>query len=389
MKIITITRKIQILIDGDKEYVRNTFKTLYDWNEKVFRAANIAVTHMYFQEKQKEFSYLTEGAKKLLLVDENSEMKGKVKELVESGEGVPAFNTSKQNTTYRLLSSFLKGDVPSDIFSNLNAQLAQTFSSESKEYFSGKRSLRSYRRGMPMPISAKSVKNIEPTEDKKNYYFTLYGLKFKTYFGKDLSGNKKIWDSAQAGHYKFCNSSIQLDGNKIFLLAVFQFDATELKADGTMYAELSIWNPIVAKWAGKQEFKIGDRDEFLYQRLAIQAALRRAQIAAKYTTGGRGRKKKLHNIDHFKGKEKRYIQNKLHQYSSKLVELCVKNKCGKLILKHTPNPIMPEGLSRQEQYNWRKENEFLLRNWSYYGLNEKLKYKCDKVGVKLVVEQNT
>lgn len=387
MKKVTITRKIQLLINGDKEYVKETFTTLYDWSEKVFRAANVASTHLYFQEKQKEFSYLTEDAKKLILVNENAEQKGKVKELIDSGKGIAALNTSKQNTTYRLLSNYLKGQIPADVFSNLNAQLVQTFNAESKDYFSGKRSLRSYRRGMPMPFSSVSIRNIELTEDSKDYQFDLFGLKFKTYFGRDKSGNKMIFESSLAGQYKFCNSSIQIDGNKIFLLAVFQFDGAELSGDKVMEAELSIDYPIVAKLPSGKKEKIGSRDEFLHQRLAIQAALRRAQIAATYTKGGRGRKKKMANTDRFKEKERNYIQTKLHQYSAKLISLCVNNKCGVLSLKHEEIADMPEGLEKKDREEWIKKNEFLLRNWSYYGLLEKLKYKCNKAGIEIVINK--
>jgi len=33
-----------------------------------------------------------------------------------------------------------------------------------------------------------------------------------------------------------------------------------------------------------------------------------------------------------------------------------------------------------------KEDDFLLRNWSYYGLMEKIKYKAKLAGIHVIIE---
>jgi len=373
----TITRKIKISIaDNHKE----CYKKLYDWNEMVFRASNTAASHMYFQNNMKEFFYLTDSAK-ILFADIN-------KESEKDGEKV--LTTSKQNSTYQVLSSKYKGKMPADIFSNLNAQLSATFAKESKEYFSGKRSLRTYKRDMPIPFSSKSIKNITLTEDKKNYSFELFGINFKTYFGRDRSGNKTIFERSLTEEYKLCNSSIQLDGKDIFLLAVFQFESEKFNLDKerVMDATLSAKFPILLS-TGTKVFHVGDKGEYLHRRFAIQGALRRQQIAARYNLNGKGRKKKMANIDRFTDKEYNYINTRQHQYSHKMIDLCLQNKCGTLLLKFTPEPPMPKELNRAETKEWREENELLLRNWGYHGLKEKIAYKCKKVGIELILEKET
>lgn len=374
----TITRKIKLNITDNHQ---EAYKKLYDWNEQVFRAANTAASHMYFQNNMKEFFYLTENAK-ILFADIN-----KSDEEKDNGSE-RMLNTSKQNTTYQVLSSIYKGKMPADIFSNLNAQLSSTFSKESKEYFSGKRSLRTYRRDMPIPFSAKAIAKISLTEDKKNYSFTLLGINFKTYFGKDLSGNKMIFERSLNGEYKFCNSSLKLDGKNIYLLAVFQFESDKfnLDKDRIMSAELSPSFPIILEW-GEKNFKIGDKQEYLHRRYAIQAALRHQQIAARYNANGHGRKKKTANVERFKNKEYDYINTRQHQYTHKMIDVCLQNKCGKLILKFTPEPPEPNDLSRKDLQLWKKENELLLRNWGYNGLKDKISYKCKKVGIELEIEK--
>lgn len=373
----TITRKIKLIITDD---VKNNYKQLYEWQEQVFRAANTAVTHMYFQRNMNEFFYLTNEAK-IMFADLSKADPEKDKEALR------VLTTSKQNSTYQVLSRHYKGKMPADIFSNLNAQLAATFSKESKEYFSGVRSLRTYKRNMPMPFSASSLRSIQQCDDR-NYTMTLFGIPFKTYFGRDMSGNHILFDRAMMGEYKLCNSSIQLDGKKIYLLAVFQFESDRLNLDAekVMYATLSAQFPIMLQ-VGNKNFYVGDKKEYLHRRYAIQGALRRQQIAARYNMGGQGRKKKTKNINRFEKSEKNYIATKQHQYTHKMIDACIKQDCGKLVLKFTPEPPEPEELNRQELKAWREENQLLLRNWGYHGLKEKISYKCKKVGILLEIEK--
>lgn len=385
-KVNTITRKITLNIaDNFKE----SYEQLYAWNEQVFRAANTAASHLYFQNNMREFFYLTEEAKVLFTNVNKSEelLSEKERELINAG-AVRVLNTSKQNSTYQVLSSIYKGKMPADIFTNLNAQLTATFGKEQKEYFSGKRSLRTYRRDMPIPFSSTSIRDIKATDDSKNYRFTLFGINFQTWFGRDRSGNKMILERALAGEYKLCNSSIQLDGKYVYLLAVFQFDSDKYNVDPekVMEAELSSAFPIVLKHEEKS-FKIGDKKEYLHRRYAIQGSLRRQQIAARYNVNGKGRKKKMVNTERFTSKEYDYVNTRQHQYTFKMIQLCLQNKCGKLLLKLTPEPPEPGELDRKELQEWRIENELLLRNWGYRGLKDKIAYKCKKVGIELVIEK--
>lgn len=372
----TVTRKIRISPTGDD--VKKVYESLYKWNELAFRAANTALCHMYFQNNMQEFFYLTDDAR-ILFAD--------IMKQEPESDKMHVLNTSKQNTTYQVLSNRYKGEMPSDIFSNLNAQLVSLFNKERKEYFSGKRSLRTYRRDMPMPISAKSLRGLSENEDG-DYTFTLYGFDFKMLFGRDRSGNRVFVDRAVKGEYKLCNSSIQLDGKYIYLLAVFQFESEKvaLDAERVMEAELGFDFPIILK-TGKKVINIGDRTEYLHRRYAIQAALRRTQIASRYSNGGKGRKKKLAAIDRFEDKERNYIQTRQHQYTFKMVDACVKNKCGVLRLKLTPEPPAPEDMGKRELMQWKRENELLLRNWGYRGLLDKVKYKCKKWGIDVVMDK--
>lgn len=357
-----ITRKIEVYVDCvDKDEKKAHYDTLFSWNRITHKAANILSSHLFTQDSIKDMLYLDEG------------IKVKLADKAKDEEGI--LNTSYQNSGYRLLSGMFKGQIPMDIISQLNNNIQKTYKEEKTEYFTGKRSLRSYRENVPMPFSSRLVSFVECG---KNYIFSFYKIPFKTTMGADLSGNFIIIDRINAGEYKFCNSSLKYDSKKKkwFLLLCVDIPNTRLQAKKGVIVEanLGISTPIVAEY-GKQIHHIGNDHEYLYQRLRIQAKLTDLQKSLRYANGGNGRKGKLQAIDRFHKKEKNYITTKLHTYSRILVNYAIKLKAESIVLKN-------QGSKEVEI----KESEFLLRNWGYYGLKEMIAYKCNRVGINLIIE---
>ncbi len=357
-----LTRKIQLLIDCDgKEERRGYYQKLFEWQRLCFRGANYIFTHQYLQDQLKEILYLTDAVK-VKLADESKDEDG-------------ILNTSRMNTTYRLLSAHFKGEMPSDIFSNLNSTLIRLYNAERSAYWKGERSLRSYKRDIPIPFSARLVKLMADGKGR-NYRFKLFGIPFKTYLGKDRSDKKVLLQRASERTLKLCNSSIKISKGKLFLLAVFEMarDAHQLDENTIAEATLSIEHPITVQ-VGKDHFQIGNKEEFLHRRLAIQAARHRLQKGATYNKGGRGRKRKLKSLDDYAAKERQYVDYRLHLYSRRLIDLCIKTEAGTLLL-----------VNQQQKEEIAKDEEFLLRNWSYYGLKEKIAYKAAKAGIHVIEE---
>lgn len=358
---VTITRKIQLLFNCEKEQLKDLYKTWYTYQRICQRAANMVSTSHYVQENIKDFFFFEDGIKRKL---------GDIKK-----DDLGMLTMSASNTTYQTLSKAFKGDAPMGMMSGLNMVITQTYKKEAVDVKNGKKSLRSYRDNIPMPVRKGDTSGWNKLEDG-NYTFFVYGTPFKTRFGRDLSGNEIIMDEClQTGNYKLCDSSIMIDGNKMFLLAVVQIpeQKTALKPDKELIAELSPEVPISFK-VGKNTYTIGGKEEFLHRRLQIKEGLRRAQISSRFNKGGKGRKKKMAAVDRYEKAEKNYITTRLHQYSSKLVDWCVKMKCGKLVLA---NQIEKEDAV--------KDDKLLLASWSYYGLKQMLEYKCKKFGIELQV----
>ena len=127
--------------------------------------------------------------------------------------------------------------------------------------------------------------------------------------------------------------------------------------------------------AKNSRLSIGSREEFLYRRLALQSARRRAQVGATHCRSGKGVKRKTKAVDNYRQAERNYVHQRLHVYSRKLIDFCIKHRAGTLIL-----------LNQEEKIALAKEEEFVLRNWSYYELTQKIKYKAEKAGIELIVD---
>ncbi|WP_223583500.1 hypothetical protein [Sphingobacterium sp. GVS05A] len=359
---MVLTRKIQVFVDCDNKEKRSEyFKQLFEWQDLVFRGANMVITHQYVQENLKDLIYLQEDVK-IKLADQ-----------AKDPEGV--LNTSRMNTTYRLLSSYFKGRIPTDILSQINTALIKYFQADRLSYWKGEKSLRNYKKDMPIPFSGRQI-NLCKDENNRDFKFTLFKIPFRTYLGKDRSDKRVLLQRALVGQIKICSSALKIVKGKIFLLLALELPKKiqELKDNVIAEASLSIEHPI-AVTIGKESFQIGNKEEFTYRRMAIQAARHRLQKAAAFDKGGRGRKRKMKSLENYNEKEKNYVDTKLHLYSRRLIELCVKAQAGTLLLVNQSN---------KEEIA--KGDEFLLRNWSYYGLIEKIKYKAKMVGINIIIE---
>ena len=180
-----------------------------------------------------------------------------------------------------------------------------TFSTNLAKYRRGERSLANFRRDIPFPFGTIGIHGLFYKKEKKAFCFRLFSIPFKTYLGKDYTDKRSLLEQVVAGNIKLCTSKIQLNKGKIYWLAVFEVakEKHNLKPEVIAEASLSLEHPIIVK-SRKATLSIGSREEFLYRRLAIQAALKRAQNATAYCRSGKGRKRKTKAVERFQEKEK-------------------------------------------------------------------------------------
>lgn len=362
-KNIIITRKIQLLIDSeDAEVVKQAKAQLYQWQNICFRAANMIMSHQFIQEQVKDFFYLTEDIK-LKLTDQKKDEDG-------------ILTLSKEGATYHVLSQHFKGQVPMNMMGNLNHSLLSYFNKEKAAYWKGEKSLRNYKKNIPMPFGAEVISKFSLTPDNRNYSFKLFQIPFRTYLGRDKSDKKIMLERIRTGVLKLRASHLQLVDGKVFLLAAIQIEKEQHVLDPAVIAEatLAIEHPITVK-IGKYEHVIGNKEEFLHRRLAIRAAIYRVKKGTVFNRGGHGKKRKMKSLDDYKQQEKRYVEQKLHVYSRMLINFCIKHQAATLLL-----------VNQRAKEELAKEDPFLLQNWSYCSLKEKIGYKAEKAGIQVIVE---
>lgn len=357
---LILTRKIQIEVDLPKEERKEAVSKLRQWRNRSYRAANLIASHLYVQEMIQDFFYLSEGVKYRLADEKKSE------------NGILQY--SRIGATCRMVSDRFKGEIPTDILASLNNTILSTFNKNKSEYWEGLRSVDNFKRDMAFPFRPRDIRRLSYDEEKKTFYFRFFKIPFKTYLGRDFTDKQKLLERLLKGDIKLCTSHIQLKGKKIFWLATFEIEKEKhcLKPDIIAEASLSLEYPIVVK-SGKAKLTIGSREEFLYRRLAIQASLIRAQVGATYCKSGKGRKRKIKAVNKFHGVESNYVSHRMHEYSRRLIDFCVKHQAGTLIL-----------LNQEDKIGIAKKEEFVLRNWSYYELMTKIKYKAEKAGIELI-----
>lgn len=358
-----LTRKIQLVVDlPTYEERKEALDKLYHWQSCTFKAANLIISHLYVQEMMKEFFYLSEGVR-YQLVDEKKKEDGML-------------NRSRINCTYRMTSDRFKGEMPTNILTNLNSSILSTFRKNCDAYWKGERSINNYKRDIAFPFDKEGISGLQFNEEKKAFCFRLFSIPLKTYLGKDFTDKRKLLEKVIAGETNLCTSHIQLKNGKTYWLATFEIEKEKHKLRPEVIAEasLSLEYPIVVK-IGQEKRTIGTREEFLYRRLAIQAARERVKEGIPYCKSGRGRKRKTKALHKFKEKERNYVSNRLHVYSRRLIDFCIKHHAGTLIL-----------LNQEDKIDLAKDEEFVFRNWSYYELMEKIKYKAEKAGIELIID---
>ncbi|OPB89013.1 hypothetical protein [Elizabethkingia ursingii] len=358
---MTLTRRIQLLIDVPSNEKKEIWEKLYRYQNRCFRAANLIVSHLYVQEMIKDFFYLTEEIQHKL-ADANKDPMG-------------IFTRSKTNTTARMVYDRFKGEIPTDILGCVNNMIQAVFSKEKADYWQGLKSLRNFKKDIPIPLPVKCISKMKYDPERKVFCFNMFAIPVKTFLGRDYSDKRLIMERLLRGEIKLCTSQIQLKGGKIYWLAAFEFEKEKhlLKPEIIAEASLSLEHPIVAK-TGNIRINIGSKEEFLYRRLAIQSSQKRIQDGITYVRSGKGKKRKQKALYKTENLESRYVSHRLHVYSKKLIDFCIQQQAGTLILKNQEDKI---GIA--------KEQEFVLRNWSYYELQAKIKYKAEKAGIELII----
>lgn len=367
-----LTRKIQLYPVGDKEEVTRVYKYIREGIESQNKAMNQYMSALYMAA----------------IEDISKEDRKELNRLYTR------ISTSKKGSAYSLDIEFPKG-LPTT--ASLGQKVRQDFNKSCKDgLLYGKVSLPTYRKDNPLLIHVDYVALHTTTprgngiyhnyESHMEFLDKLYskdlevfikfanGITFKMVLGNPhksahlRSEIKKIFEE----EYKVCGSTIQIDGTKIILNMSMDVPKKEieLNEDTVVGVDLGIAIPAVCALNNNDYIKqsIGSKDDFLRVRTQLQAQRRRLQKALTTTSGGHGRKKKLKALDKLKARERNFVKTYNHYVSKAVVDFAVKNNAKYINI---------------EDLKGFDSSKFILRNWSFYELQQFITYKANRYGIEV------
>ena len=190
--------------------------------------------------------------------------------------------------------------------------------------------------------------------------------------GKNRNELKTTLLKVYSGEYQYCGSSIMISKNKIILNLSMKIPKieTELDENTTVGVDLGIAVPAMCALNNDmyKRLAIGSADDFLRVRTKHQDQRRRLQKSLKNSNGGHGRKKKLKPLDRMNKAEAHFVETYCHMVSKRVVEFAVKNRAKYINI---------------ENLNGYDSSEFILRNWSFYKLQQYITYKAERYGIRV------
>lgn len=368
-----LTRKIQLYPVGDKEEVNRVYQYIRDGIFNQNKAMNQYMTALYVSTIQ----------------DISKEDRQELNRLYTR------IATSKKGSAYDLDVEFAKG-LPTA--SSLGQKVRQDFSKACKDgLLYGKVSLPTYRKDNPLLVHVDYVRLRETNPHKDNGIYHNYesydefisklydkdleifirfanGITFKMILGQPHKSIylreeiKKIFD----GEYNVCGSSIQFNDKKIILNMSMDIPkiSRELDENTVVGVDLGIAVPAVCGLNNsnvKKQF-IGSKEDFLRIRTQLQAQRKRLQKNVKITNGGHGRNKKLKALDKLSNKERNFVKTYNHYVSKQVIDFALKNNAKYI---------------NMEDLSGFNTNRFILRNWSFYELQQFITYKAQRYGIEV------
>lgn len=376
---MVITRKLTLYPVGDKAEIDRVYKYIRDGMEVQSYMMNMCMSAMYTAKL-------------------NKASKEEIKELTKHYSHVPS---SKLGSPYNFDIAKYPTGLP--IAGSVPRACKQKFDKACKDgLMYGRVSLPTFKKTMPMMVHNDFI-NIRPKKKKnalvdngfyheydnyESFYEALMkevspklfikfanGITFKVILGSPHRSQeiRTMIDRMFTNEYEICDSSIGISSKgKIELNLSLKIPLAENKLDEdvTVGVDLGLAIPVMMALNNNlyERKSFGSYDEFTRQRIKIQAEKRRIQRSLKNTSGGHGRTKKLIHLEKIQKRERNFAKTFNHNASKQVVQYALANNA---------KYINVEDLSGYDS------QDFVLRNWSYYELQQMITYKAKKEGIEV------
>jgi len=311
--------------------------------------------------------------------------------------------------------------LPSTVAAKLSNTIFALYRKERKDIFAGRRGLRAYHDGLPIPerktqvaihrdpagaieivwntvVKGKVHLGVVLGRDRGNYSKNLVGAMnvkraglARIACGVSIAGESLAHEPTEANeedspfgavgsagisrHGNHGDLSFAIDDHDLYALIPVHDEpkSPDLDPSVSVGVDLGIAIPAVCAVSNSPERAyIGDRDDFLRIRMHLQSAKRRLQRNLRSTKGGHGRRKKLAPLERVEGKERNFVRQYNHMVSSRVVDFALKARAATIKLEYL------------EGYGSENRSSFILRNWSYYELQTYIEYKAKRYGIKVL-----
>ena len=355
---MTICRKIKLFPVGDKEEINRVYDFIRNGQYAQYQACNLLMGQL-----MSEYYKYNRDIK-------NEEFKTRQKEIMKNSNQI--LQDIKFATGVDTPSAVTQ-KVKDDFNTALTNGLAR-----------GERTVTNYKRTNPLITRGRNLSFYHEYEsyheflnhlDKSDlavYIKWVNKIVFKVVFGNPHRSMelRSVIQNIFEENYKVQGSSIEIDGKSIILNLSLSIPKQIRKLDENIVVGVDLGIAVPAMCALNnniyERLAIGSADEFLRQRTKLQAQRRRLQKSLRDTSGGHGRNKKLKALERLEKAEAHFVETYCHMISKRIVDFA---------LKHNAKYINIENLNGYDT------SDFILRNWSYYKLQQYITYKAEKYGI--------
>nr|WP_248299625.1 hypothetical protein [Enterococcus mundtii] len=392
MTTITMTKKIEVSIDGSQEEKNSFYDFFWKNSREYVKALNMVYKQLMFEELLKDaIKEMDQGyAEREKSIQDRIEKLGyndpiDQKKLDKAKAELSKLRNEKNKEAREILTQAIglksqtrtrdvakKMDFDySDFIDSANMKASKDFGNDFIGIVSGQRTPRIYKNKNKYGLLPFRGRDIKIHKADKFYISLPKGFRFKVNLG---SKPRKARDVASVlqyiakGDYKLNQSNLIYDGRKLFFNLTFSFEKSYNELEFNEGTELIV--NFVDLCSGEclvnnqSVISFGDSQYIRNFKSKIKAIKSKEQSRGIFSKGGHGRKRKL-NQDRWeaiKSRESNFVKTYNNQCSAKIVKTAIRNK-AQVICIAEPDKDYGE--------------------WAYYQLKEQLVNKGKRYGIEV------
>ena len=345
---ITVRKLKLTIVNEDEELRKQQYKFIRDSQYAQYQALNLGMGYIMTGYLANNRDIKSEGFKEHQkgLKNSNPIFKG-----IELGKGIDTLSAVTQK-------------VKKDFSISLKSGLAK-----------GERSSINYKRNFPLITRGRNLTFYEQGGEVLIKWVNK--IIFKVVFNARKENTLELQHTLQMvinKEYKVMQSSLEFDKNNNLILNLtldIPFKQEEEFIEGRVLGvDLGVKYPAYVCLSDdtyKREH-IGEALELIKQRKQYHDRRTRTQQQLKNVKGGKGRGKKLKNLNRLSECERNFAKTYNHMISKRIIEFAKKYKCQYINMEK----LTKDGFDNA-----------ILRNWSYYELQNMVEYKADRIGIKV------